>query len=233
MPRFRFTTYLEHRWCMRTTARTRKHDFCGLFCELIIAQTAYDPRIRCGVIQAHPILPAPHSSLICQGESSIGRWEQPKRSVRVPYYSLDAATRHSQPQHTKGHSDERPDQTDATSRTDPDRFAVGQQDPQPPADAALMQHSGGSRRGTPARETLFRGRQLRAPSRIAICNQTASACLPSMVRDSKARPMQAQTQQLFAYPPAHRDDTLTDYHGTPVADPYRWLEDLGARWAGG
>jgi prolyl oligopeptidase len=49
--------------------------------------------------------------------------------------------------------------------------------------------------------------------------------------------MQAQTQQLFAYPPAHRDDTLTDYHGTLVADPYRWLEDQDApetrRWVAG
>src|SRR5215212_9072407 len=46
--------------------------------------------------------------------------------------------------------------------------------------------------------------------------------------------MQAQTQQLFACPPARRDDTLTDYHGTLVADPYRWLEDQNApetrRW---
>ena len=46
--------------------------------------------------------------------------------------------------------------------------------------------------------------------------------------------MQAQTQHLFAYPPAHRDDTLTDFHGTPVADPYRWLEEQDApktrRW---
>jgi prolyl oligopeptidase len=40
--------------------------------------------------------------------------------------------------------------------------------------------------------------------------------------------MQAHTQQLFAYPHAHSGDTLTDYHGTSVADPYRWLEDQGA-----
>ena len=29
----------------------------------------------------------------------------------------------------------------------------------------------------------------------------------------------------FSYPPARRSDTVDTYHGTPVADPYRWLED--------
>ncbi len=29
----------------------------------------------------------------------------------------------------------------------------------------------------------------------------------------------------FAYPQAHRGDQVDDYHGTKVADPYRWLED--------
>jgi prolyl oligopeptidase len=29
----------------------------------------------------------------------------------------------------------------------------------------------------------------------------------------------------FAYPPARRSDYVDDYHGTVVADPYRWLED--------
>ena len=27
------------------------------------------------------------------------------------------------------------------------------------------------------------------------------------------------------YPTANRDTTTDDYHGTTVADPYRWLED--------
>lgn len=29
----------------------------------------------------------------------------------------------------------------------------------------------------------------------------------------------------FTYPPARRGDTVDDFFGTPVADPYRWMED--------
>lgn len=32
----------------------------------------------------------------------------------------------------------------------------------------------------------------------------------------------------FTYPPARRADIVDDYHGTSVADPYRWLEDPGS-----
>src|SRR5438477_3520663 len=35
----------------------------------------------------------------------------------------------------------------------------------------------------------------------------------------------ANTSKL-AYPVAHRTEVVDDYHGTKVADPYRWLEDL-------
>jgi len=31
--------------------------------------------------------------------------------------------------------------------------------------------------------------------------------------------------QTLAYPQARRSDQIDDYHGTKVADPYRWLED--------
>lgn len=29
----------------------------------------------------------------------------------------------------------------------------------------------------------------------------------------------------YTYPPARRDGTVDNFHGTPVADPYRWMED--------
>ena len=30
----------------------------------------------------------------------------------------------------------------------------------------------------------------------------------------------------FVYPESHKVDQVDDYHGTQVADPYRWLEDV-------
>src|SRR4051794_16315059 len=36
------------------------------------------------------------------------------------------------------------------------------------------------------------------------------------------------TSQRWSYPVAHQDAVVEDFHGTPVPDPYRWLEDPDA-----
>src|SRR5436305_10759287 len=39
-------------------------------------------------------------------------------------------------------------------------------------------------------------------------------------------PAAAQTAKKLVYPESKKVDQIDDYHGTKVADPYRWLEDL-------
>jgi prolyl oligopeptidase len=41
-------------------------------------------------------------------------------------------------------------------------------------------------------------------------------------------PAAAEPAAGLSYPPAARGDVVDDYHGTKVADPYRWLEDTDA-----
>src|SRR5689334_15054211 len=41
-------------------------------------------------------------------------------------------------------------------------------------------------------------------------------------------PAAAQTAKKPVYPESKKVDQIDDYHGTKVADPYRWLEDTDA-----
>jgi prolyl oligopeptidase len=43
-----------------------------------------------------------------------------------------------------------------------------------------------------------------------------------------AAPLARGADTSLAYPPARKGDVADDFHGTKVADPYRWLEDLDA-----
>ena len=40
--------------------------------------------------------------------------------------------------------------------------------------------------------------------------------------------MSRTRQPHLNYPVTRMDDVVEDYHGTPVADPYRWLEDVAS-----
>src|SRR5437868_14929508 len=57
------------------------------------------------------------------------------------------------------------------------------------------------------------------PSIVAILMTISIVCGQSAVLPSAA------TGKL-AYPVARKSDQTDDFHGTKVADPYRWLEDL-------
>ena len=76
--------------------------------------------------------------------------------------------------------------------------------------AALLACGGGAQTAEP----------LAAPS-FARAATTAPAAAPRA-------PHAQETQSEYTYPTTRRGEVVDDYHGTKVADPYRWLEDTDA-----
>src|SRR5439155_19241946 len=49
--------------------------------------------------------------------------------------------------------------------------------------------------------------------------------LALMVGSRSGRPASPQERAALVYPPARTVNQVDDFHGTKVADPYRWLEE--------
>ena len=65
--------------------------------------------------------------------------------------------------------------------------------------------------------TLFRRFQLFAIG-LALLAVSLATAAPARAQDSAGKRL--------PYPESKKVDQMDDYHGTKVADPYRWLEDL-------
>ncbi len=56
----------------------------------------------------------------------------------------------------------------------------------------------------------------------------AGVCTAGSVAALCAGTAMGQPHERLSYPTAARGSVVEQYHGTAVADPYRWLEDLDA-----
>src|SRR6185436_5285995 len=62
-----------------------------------------------------------------------------------------------------------------------------------------------------------------APTGLHLAGMTNSRLASALIVAAVAVPAAAQR---IAYPPTRTVDTVTNYHGTKVPDPYRWLEEI-------
>ncbi len=55
------------------------------------------------------------------------------------------------------------------------------------------------------------------------------ACTQRAVAPDPEQVIQTPVKTMTAYPPARTVTQIDEYHGTRIADPYRWLEDIDSR----